>query len=93
MRGTGKGWWADEPSTMDIRASAGAGHGLVPDRLRHRVAAMTRDEQAQPQCSFCDAPAVCVGRYENATQDEYGCDECCGHGNEDGYCTPLEDDT
>ena len=36
-----------------------------------------------------DRPAVCVGRYEGAERWEFACDECCGHGNEDGECHAL----
>ncbi len=42
----------------------------------------------EPRCSICDNPATCYGAYEG--QDpHYACDDCCGHGNEDGYCDPT----
>lgn len=36
-------------------------------------------------CDICEKPAACVGKYD---ADSYSpaCDECCGHGNEDGHC-------
>lgn len=44
------------------------------------------------KCSHCKVnPAACVGRYENAKRETLACSECCGHGNEDGYCQPLSE--
>ena len=41
-------------------------------------------------CSNCTVnPATCFGRYDNMEHPDYSCDDCCGHGNEDGYCEPL----
>jgi hypothetical protein len=40
-----------------------------------------------PVCPHCGKPATCYGTYEGHTG--YGCDECCGHGNEDGHCEPV----
>lgn len=34
----------------------------------------------------CGRPATCFGSYESSDNFGYGCDECCGHGNEDGWC-------
>ena len=45
---------------------------------------------AGPVCATCGKPATCIGAYEGSTVDEYACDDCCGHGNEDGHCRPLE---
>ena len=56
-----------------------------------------------PICALCqERPASCIGCYEDHARedrphacdqhgDDYACDECCGHGNEDGYCWPLAD--
>jgi hypothetical protein len=33
--------------------------------------------------------ATCVGAYEDERNIGFGCDTCCGHGNEDGWCVPL----
>jgi hypothetical protein len=46
------------------------------------------------ECDFCGKPATCYGQYEGVEEAEdgspdYGCDDCCGHGNEDGWCKPL----
>lgn len=42
-------------------------------------------------CSVCGDPATCFGAYEAGLEPSYSCDECCGHGNEDGHCEPLEE--
>src|SRR5687768_4633652 len=42
---------------------------------------------AQHACESCGAPATCYGKYEGVSG--YGCDTCCGHGNEDGFCDPV----
>lgn len=51
-------------------------------------------ELALPKCGECGAVAVCLGRSldppETATEWSYGCDECCGHGDEDSECVPLD---
>ena len=41
-------------------------------------------------CDHCgERRAVCVGRYEDDGDPEYACDECCGHGSEDGWCVQF----
>jgi hypothetical protein len=43
-----------------------------------------------PACEHCDSDlSVCFGRYEDMEQREFACDECCGHGCEDGECEQL----
>lgn len=43
-----------------------------------------------PLCAHCGQPATCIGHYEDPlAKDEYACDDCCGHGNEDGHCRML----
>lgn len=43
-------------------------------------------------CEGCGNPATCVGEYETCNEEvAFACDHCCGHGNEDGWCKPLED--
>jgi hypothetical protein len=44
----------------------------------------------RPTCEHCSArPATCRGKYDRMTEYAYACDECCGHGCEDGQCRPL----
>ena len=43
-------------------------------------------------CAYCDKPATCVGRYDVEEPETPCCDECCGHGNEDGHCRPIGDE-
>lgn len=43
-------------------------------------------------CATCSKPATCVGRYEDEPEPGVpSCDDCCGHGCEDGHCDPLYD--
>lgn len=41
-------------------------------------------------CHVCGKPATCIGAYEGETVERPACDSCCGHGNEDGWCRPIE---
>ena len=45
-------------------------------------------------CSICGNPATCVGRYDlpEDAAPEPACNDCCGHGCEDGKCHHLRDD-
>ena len=62
---------------------ATAGEALTAETL----AAMYRTASAT--CARCGEPATCLGAYEGAETEQYGCDECCGHGNEDGHCEEV----
>lgn len=42
-----------------------------------------REESAK--CAHCENPATCYGKYADCDEG-YACDECCGHGCEDGHC-------
>jgi len=49
-------------------------------------------KRAKPRaiCSMCrEREATCIGAYEGETRQTPGCDECCGHGNEDGACVSI----
>ncbi len=43
----------------------------------------------QPTCAVCAKLPACIGAYEGHSPIAFACDECCGHGNEDGWCVPL----
>lgn len=43
------------------------------------------------KCCYCGNEAACVGAYEGDRIPEPSCDECCGHGNEDGVCWPINE--
>lgn len=45
----------------------------------------------EPTCHMCGRPAECFGEYEG--HRGYSCGVCCGHGNEDGWCRPVEKHT
>lgn len=42
-------------------------------------------------CHVCGKPAYCIGSYEGDSQYRPACDACCGHGNEDGWCRPINE--
>lgn len=42
------------------------------------------------ECHECGKPATCFGSYEDDLHPAFACDDCCGHGNEDGRCVPVE---
>lgn len=44
-------------------------------------------------CGYCGKPATCYGVYENPCRPvTRACDDCCGHGREDGWCSPFGGD-
>jgi hypothetical protein len=47
---------------------------------------------AKLACAVCGEPATCIGAYEGQTEESPACDACCGHGCEDGKCTPIDGD-
>ncbi len=65
---------------------------LSLDRMLDSPAAAGSHEP--PQCTHCDKPATCIGAYEDPSGiPEPACDDCCAHGNEDGYCNPINKET
>jgi hypothetical protein len=48
-----------------------------------------RSDTVECETPSCSNPATCRGIYEGEGPERAACDECCGHGNEDGYCNPL----
>lgn len=46
--------------------------------------------ESEYDCLICGDPATCIGRYEGHGPVSTACDTCCGHGNEDGWCVPVE---
>jgi hypothetical protein len=49
-------------------------------------------EDIDGACYACGEPATCHGRYEGHGSVQFACDECCGHGCEDGWCEPVDTD-
>lgn len=42
------------------------------------------------RCASCGKPATCFGKSRyNPTQ--FACDDCCGHGQEDGWCVTVDE--
>jgi hypothetical protein len=60
------------------------------ESLKARGITLTVTEGENPKCRFCEKPATCYGSYEGLPKD-FACDDCCGHGCEDGHCDLLED--
>lgn len=56
------------------------------------VACFVKQLGANVPCDTCGKRATCVGAYEMADVETPQCDECCGHGNEDGKCWPIGND-
>lgn len=50
------------------------------------VAALTQAMLAVP-CIGCGGPATCWGCEAGTPRLDPMCDDCCGHGGEDGWCT------
>lgn len=55
----------------------------------------TRPDTREILCACCQKkPATCFGVYEDVEQPiTVACDDCCGHGNEDGWCRPIAEIT
>lgn len=54
---------------------------------RRRLVYQRKNPPLKPLCRFCEKPATCFGTYESSANHGFACDDCCGHGNEDGWCT------
>ena len=62
----------------------------VSDRLHDAMAEELLELRAiAPRCSICSKLATCQGAYEDESNWGFGCNSCCGHGNEDGHCEPV----
>lgn len=55
-------------------------------RTRNEMTEQNKAHSGGWVCADCGASAVCFGRYEHMAFASFACDECCGHGNEDGQC-------
>lgn len=45
-----------------------------------------------PRCSrHPESPAACLGTSEGDDLWDFFCNECCGHGDEDGKCVSVHD--
>lgn len=62
-----------------------------PESLKqaNEILAFIKAARDSAVCRNCGNPATCYGTYENDTG--YACDECCGHGCEDGHCERIKD--
>jgi hypothetical protein len=65
-------------------------------RLRYRIGQRLRPCPGCAQClrCLCGNSAACIGLYEAWTKHqkaEPACNDCCGHGCEDGHCDKVDD--
>ncbi len=91
--------WAEAEATQLTEQERKAGIYLYPVRLRNRSARFGYriGESLRPcrgcpgckRCWVCGKSAACFGRYEGHGPMGYACDDCCGHGCEDGHCDPI----
>lgn len=69
--------------------------GKIAEALKKRgksdeeIREILRPFEQGKKCATCGRPAACYGAYEGSEVEEYACDVCCGHGNEDGHCRPV----
>jgi hypothetical protein len=90
---------ADEPEHNHMQCSVWDNDGnLVCECMgedegrREAIAIATAVNRSGPKvCAHCDSPATCFGSYEDDLSPAYACDECCGHGCEDGHCERMPD--
>lgn len=90
----------DELALTPPKAASGEPEGVV---LFEMAVDLEKEEIVEPEplsgssekgdgveavCANCGAPATCHGKYE-AGIIGFACDQCCGHGNEDGWCNPV----
>lgn len=86
-------WRIEDDWTREVTAKDGT---IIAKCMTHaRAAAIIataekiRAELDAPMCDTCGKPATCGGSYEH--ERAYACDDCCGHGGEDGHCEPVGD--
>ena len=86
-------WRIEDDWTREVTAKDGT---IIAKCMTHaRAAAIIataekiRAELDAPMCDTCGKPATCGGEYEG--EAGHACDDCCGHGNEDGHCEPVGD--
>lgn len=64
----------------------------VMERMLEAERAKVAQLREAARCHTCGKQATCVGVYEGREPAEFGCDDCCGHGNEDGWREHFADD-
>lgn len=77
--------------TMDRSRRAAATFGGVTPEIQSADPGRPGSESA-PICGHCGKePGACLGSYGDDRDVCFACETCCQHGNEDGWCIPLED--
>lgn len=62
----------------------------VAEKRHRELIKLIHTESWDRKCAHCGKTATCMGAYESEDNLGFACDECCGHGNEDGWCVPLD---
>jgi hypothetical protein len=74
----------------DARMAEHAGvNGVATAGQSKPASATSTVQREQPVCAICGRPAACFGVYEGHGPIQFACDDCCGHGNEDGWCRAV----
>lgn len=63
-------------------------HGCETEAMQCLGELLDEARAAIPECEHCGKPASCLGAYEGGPE-AWACDECCGHGAEDGHCVRV----
>ncbi len=64
----------------------------IERRLRLNELRQIKSRKKNKLCQNCGRPGTCYGSYESQKVKSYSCDECCGHGCEDGHCERITDE-
>jgi hypothetical protein len=79
--------WRDDSFVMSLQSQ----RAMLVKCANELEAALATQVPAPTALCDCGKPAVCFGAYEGNWQPSFSCADCCGHGNEDGWCKPVEE--
>ncbi len=74
--------------TIEVRAVHDSPTPPDRDPARSETARGADSPAGAARCANCGKPAACIGAYEGSGE-AFACDNCCAHGNEDGWCNPV----
>ena len=78
---------AAQAELVDWRLGDRAEEQIKPTHVGTRFLATLRTLAA---CAHCGARPICIGIYEHSDNPlASACDDCCAHGNEDGWCDEI----
>lgn len=86
-------WRVEQDWTHEVTAADGT---VIAKCMTHtRAAAIIAlaesidADHRKPACVYCGAPPACRSASEGDAP-VLACDDCCGHGGEDGHCEPVD---